>query len=322
MKRTMTTLPCRHIHGRCRQALTQKSVLPLLLMALLLSACATTSEPLQFRPVNAGAAPISDEATDQENKLTNLSHDELITRGNQYLNAGNTSLARLHFSMAFKKDNNSAPAYAGLGEILALNGENQAAHRLFVKALALDEELRQALLTTGKLYRIERNHEQAIVFFNRALETYTNDPEILTELAITYSRAGDEGKAEQLFTQVVDKKPQDPAAHNNLGFSYIMQKKYPAAIATLHKALALTPNDRQTLNNLATAYALNDQTQKALNMFRKTEGEAAAYNDLGYLHMIQGNTDTARSAFEKAMELHPRHYVRAKENLDQLQNEQ
>ncbi len=296
-----------------------KSVVPLVFMALLLSACATTSEPLHYSPVRSAA--MQETAEDQENKMASLSYKELLGRGNQHLATGNTKLALLHFQMALKKQDDSAAAYTGLGETLALSGESQAAHNLLDKALLIDSQNRQALISTGKLYREEKNYAQAEISFNRAMKIYPADPEILTELAITYGRMGKEDKAQLLLIKVVEQKPQDASAFNNLGFNYLLRNNYAEAIKTLQTALAIEPDNSRIQNNLAAAYALNNQSKKAFNLFRKTGSDATANNDLGYLYMVMGMEDTARTFFEKALESHPRHYVRAKENLLLLDNE-
>ena len=292
-----------------------KSLIPLIFTMFLVSACATTSQPLNFQPVRTTG--LQDAAKDEESKLENLAYQELLVRGNQYLSTGNTSLALLHFQMALKKQADSAAAHAGLGETLALNGDNKAAHNFLDKALLIDSQHRQALIATGKLYRAERNYEQAEIAFNRARVIYPADPEILTELAITYGRMGQEDQAQSLLIQVVALKPRDASAYNNLGFNYLLQNNYAEAIRTLQEASAieLTPRIQR---NLAVAYAMDTQPQKAFKLFRKTGSEATAYNDLGYIYMIMGMQDPARVSFIKALELYPRHYVRAKENLNLL----
>ena len=291
----------------------------LILLTLFLPACAATSQPFQYTSASSLAG--KDKREDQENKLKSLSLEELLARGNQYLAGGNSKLAQVHFQMAVKKNGASAAAYSGLGESLALDGEKQAAHQLLTKALAIDDKHRQALIATGKLYRSEKNHGQAEAYFNRARESYPADPEILTELAITYGYLGQEEKAETILHQVVALKPQDSAALNNLGFNYLVRNKYTEAVQTLQMALTLEPGNNRIQDNLAAAYAMLNKSQKAFDLFSQSQGEAAAYNNLGYFYMIQGLKDPAKYALEKALVLNPRHYVRAKENLRRLESD-
>lgn len=315
----MTSRPLQSLANESMKVCPLNSLAFLLLLTLFLPACATTSQPFQYASASSLAG--KDKQEDQESKLKSLSHEELLARGSQYLAGGNSKLAQVHFQMAVQKDGDSAAGYAGLGEVLAMDGEKQAAHQLLAKALAIDGKYRQALISTGKLYQSEKNPEQAEVYFNRALESYPTDPEILTELAMTCGYLGQEERAETLLNQVVTLRPQDPAAHNNLGFNYLLRKKYAEAIKTLQKALALRPDDPRIQDNLAAAYAMNNKSQRAFDLFNQAQGEAAAYNNLGYFYMIQGLKDPAKFALEKALLLNPRHYVRAKENLRRLEND-
>lgn len=291
--------------------------IPILLS--LLAACATTNKHMEY---SSFSRPTGNETReDQENNLKSLSHEELLARGSQYLATRNSKLARVHFQMALNKKNDSVAAYAGLGEALAMDGEKQSAHLMLARALAIDGKNREALLATGKLYQSEKNHEQAEAYFNRARESYPTDPEILTELAITYGALGREEQAEPLLHQVTELLPQNSAALNNLGFNYLLQKKYAEAVKTLQKASALKPDDLRIKDNLAAAYAMNNKSQKAFDLFSQSQGEAAAYNNLGYFYMIQGLKDPAKFALEKALVLNPRHYIRAEENLRRLEDE-
>jgi Flp pilus assembly protein TadD len=298
---------------------TNLRILPLLLILILTSACATTSKSMQNYSFTSGSV-LQDEHEDEKAALEKLSFEELLFRGNQYLKQGNSKLALLHFRMALKKRADSAEAYAGLGETMAGTGSNVSAHAFLDKALFLDNQNRQALLSTGKLYRNERNYKQAEFSFNHALKTYPADPEILTEIAVTYGRMGREDEAEPLLCEVVDLKPGNASAHNNLGFNYLLQGNYPEAIKAFREALRLDPRSSRIQNNLAATYALSSQPEKAFDLFRKTGTKATAYNDLGYIYMILGNKETARESFKKALEFNPRHYVRAKENLSLLEN--
>jgi Flp pilus assembly protein TadD len=105
---------------------------------------------------------------------------------------------------------------------------------------------------------------------------------------------------------------------NNLGFNYLLQGRYTDSISAFSRAIAIDPDNKRTHNNLGAAYALNGNEEKALQIFEKTIGKAAAYNNLGYIYMTQGEWDKAEKSFRHALELNPRFYTRAQENLDRL----
>ncbi len=71
-------------------------------------------------------------------------------------------------------------------------------------------------------------------------------------------------------------------------------------------------------NNLASAHLFRGNEQKALSLFEKTVGPAGSYNNLGFLYLTQGKYKKAEESFEKALELNPTFYVKARKNLDYL----
>jgi Flp pilus assembly protein TadD len=126
------------------------------------------------------------------------------------------------------------------------------------------------------------------------------------------------GFAELLHQKFISLRPDNPSGYNNLGFNYLLQGRYTDAIPLFSRALALEPANMRSKNNLATAFLLNNQEVRALQLFEDTLGKPAAYNNIGYLYMTQGNWDKAEKAFKKALELNPVFYPRAQQNLDRL----
>ncbi len=180
----------------------------------------------------------------------------------------------------------------------------------------------RAMLFLGKMAREQSDLTTALQWLNKAAELRPDDPEILTELAITNDTIGQEHLvfAEPLYKRVVELLPHFATPYNNLGFNYLLQGRYNDAIKTFSKGLSLDSKNPRTKNNLATAYLLNNQTENALALFEDTVGKAAAYNNLGYILMTQGNWDQAEAAFKKALTLSPTFYLRAQHNLEHLRN--
>ena len=77
----------------------------------------------------------------------------------------------------------------------------------------------------------------------------------------------------------------------------------------MEKASSLNPTDLDNLNNLGTAYLLLRRADKAERAFKavlvQDDSYAAAYNGLGLVAVQRGDTDVARSNFEKALQLNP-----------------
>ena len=257
-----------------------------------------------------------------KSNINNLPFAELIKRGNAHLKNGNNQLARLHFSVALNRKPDSAEALIGLGSIFYQEHRLPESNQMFLLALDKNPKNAQAMLFLGRIARERSDLTLALQWLARAAELRPDNPEILTELAITNDTIGQEHLvfAEPIYKRVVELLPNLATPYNNLGFNYLLQGRYNEAIDTFSKALSLDPKNPRTKNNLATAYLLNNQTERALALFEDTVGKAAAYNNLGYILMTQGNWDQAEAAFKKALNLNPTFYLRAQQNLELLKN--
>ena len=95
---------------------------------------------------------------------------------------------------------------------------------------------------------------------------------------------------------------------------------YPQAIDAFLEGSKLKREDRLIKNNLAAAYILNGNEARGLSLFASSIGQAGAYNNVGYIYMVQNRLQKAEAAFVKALELSPSYYVKAANNLDYLKS--
>ena len=257
--------------------------------------------------------------TSVQRKLEDRTYDELIILGDSYRTTGNFQLAELHYFTALKKEPESVPAYTGLGEILLHKGDLTKARSAFKKALELDGNHKRVLLALGRISRGQTDYQAALDYFDRALALEIEDSMVLTELAVTYDQMGELTVAEEYYKQICLLSPDQSSSYNNLGFNYLLQEKYKGSESAFAKALNLDPNSKRIMNNLATALIHLEMEEKALKLFEKSIGKAAAYNNLGYIYMTKGEFEKAEKAFQQALQLNPRLYLRAKDNLTYLQ---
>ncbi len=252
-------------------------------------------------------------------KMADRSLEELIAMGKTHLANTNYRLAGLHFATALEKKPDAVAAHVGLGHALLHSAAPGQANLSYVKALVIDPENIPALVALGRICRGRGDYNSAKYYFDKALAIDADDPEVMTELAITYDVMGQMNLAEPLYQKVRLLKENQAASYNNIGYNYLLQEKYQEAIKTLNHALNLQPANERTRNNLAAAYALSGKEQKALHILETTVGKAAAYNNLGYIYITQGEWAKAEKALKRALELNPQFYVQAKENLSLLQ---
>lgn len=304
----------------CPSLLSKRAmvVLPILLF-LVTTACTPVADPYHQKIAKLTVLEKGDNDTLGE-KIANLPAEELTEKGNIYLGQGNLELARLHFSTALQKKPEAIAPLAGMGQVFFAQGNAIRAKEIFNTVLEKDPTNRTAMLGLSRIARNQGDYSIAEALLERLYESNSDDPTIISELAITYDSIGKEKliKAEPLHQKVLTLQPNKPSGYNNLGFNYLLQGRYSEAIPLFSKALAIDSSNLRTKNNLATAFLLNNEELRALQLFENTLGKPAAYNNIGYLYMTQGNWDKAEKAFRKAMELNPVFYMRAQQNLERL----
>lgn len=293
----------------------------LLLSASVLGLCACTSEVRRVAPQALPALEASSaaSATEERQSIKDLPVEALIQRGNTALAQRNLQLAQIHFVAALEREPGSAAALTGLGRLAGSAGQVSNARAYLNQALGKDPEYIPALLEIGRLNRSLGSCDAAFQNLSMALALQPEHAEVLTELGITYESSGKPELAEPLYQKVVELYPDLPFALNNLGFNYLLQGRYGEAVQTLSRAANLAPKNPRIQNNLAAAHALGGNEIGALNIFKQIDGEAEAYNNLGYLYMSQRRWEKAEGAFRKALTMKPSFYQRAQQNLELLQ---
>jgi Flp pilus assembly protein TadD len=121
-----------------------------------------------------------------------------------------------------------------------------------------------------------------------------------------------------LWTDTIEKFPDDHMAHNNLGLAYDNQGRANEAIGEYKEALRLKPDYAKAHNNLGLAYYDMGRMDEAMVEYKKAislrPGYANAHNNLGIAYYDMGRMDEAIGEYKKAISLRPG-YADAHNNL-------
>ncbi len=300
-----------------------RCLLVALLLSALLSACASSSiNRSSFEPVNTEGISLSPKPPASEDQLINLSAEVLLAKGRVHLSQGNLSLAKIHFLLSIKKAPEELPAYVELARTLEQEMDYDKATNVYGTILKKNPDNLPALIGQGRLKRQQGHAEEALAMLMQVNNIAPTNAVGLNELAITLDSLGKEQLAEKYYLALIGLRPDQPAAYNNLGFNYLLQKRYTKAISNFNLASVKDPQNKLYQFNLATAYALNGQEKEAMKLFEHVLDTAAAYNNLGYIYMTQGRSAEAKDALQNALALNPVYYVRAQENLKQVSSKE
>jgi len=140
--------------------------------------------------------------------------------------------------------------------------------------------------------------------------------------AKAYEAQGDWPKAQETLQKAIEKKPEDPRLHNELGFVYRKRGYYDLAVTEYNKAIKLDPYYIEAFYNRGTLFYTIGEIDKAKTDFEKVisvdKNFAQAFNNLGLIYQLFiKNFDEALASYKKAIEIEPMNPV-YHENLSKL----
>jgi tetratricopeptide (TPR) repeat protein len=162
---------------------------------------------------------------------------------------------------------------AKLRAVLGLETENLAVEAGQVKTLDNNKPASKAAqhLQMAKMLEQKRKYDSALEQLGMALKLDPGSVEIALEIGRLYCRASKPDKAIETV------KPLAPAGNEQLalrafilGKSYRMMKDWAQAEKNLLDALKYNPKDSEALYELGRVYHLQDQKEKALDLYSKS----------------------------------------------------
>ncbi len=127
--------------------------------------------------------------------------------------------------------------------------------------------------------------------------------------AVELARAGQLAEAEAAYKELLDKDPNIPEVHYNLGLVYRQKKDMAAAEAAFLKAIDLRPTYTAAYLELSRTYQNNNQMAKAVELMSKAASEhaddAKLQFGLGEALYNSGKYEESKAAFQKTAQLDP-----------------
>ena len=164
-----------------------------------------------------------------------------------------------------------------------------------------------ALMHEGNVLISVGRPDAALARYNEALEFAEDgeDSEVFFNMGIAYKAKGELPKAAAEYERALELTPQYAEALNNLGNIRKDQKMYDEAIAHLESSIKVFPGNPKTHNNLGTVYAMKGDVNKAELYFAKAVHLQPTYfearQNLGIAYMPQGRLDVAEKELSEAV---------------------
>ena len=151
--------------------------------------------------------------------------------------------------------------------------------------------------------------DDAIIHFQKALETCPNFPEAHFNLGIQFAHIGRIDEAIFQYQKALEANPSYFEACNNLANAFIKTGQINEAISFYRKALDINPDFAEAHYNLAVILSSFGQEEEALIHYKKAlenkPNYLEAHIDLGAILLKAGRIDESIYHFQKALEINP-----------------
>jgi len=239
-------------------------------------------------------------------------------RANQLLQQGNKDEALYYYVRVLEFDEKNEDALNKIGEIHAGQGHYGPAEIAYQLALKLDPKNATALEGLGL---IQLNTDRQAEDKQSLAAAITIDPSLWRAgngLGLIADKMGDYLHARQHYESALKTKPNMPMLMNNLGYSKYLSGDWQGALQLFNEVSILDAKYNPAWLNQGLVYARLGNDTAALQAFMHVLDEADAYNNLGYIYMMNHNPPAAYECLQKAISLSPTYHILANENLKRL----
>ncbi|MDX2117230.1 MAG: tetratricopeptide repeat protein, partial [Planctomycetota bacterium] len=171
------------------------------------------------------------------------------------------------------------------------------------------EDIALENVAKGKTLQNKGQNVQALLAFERAIESNPTLTQAYVGAAQIYQAQGDYATAADRYGQAAELEPRNFDAQYGYGLMLQLLDRVSESIRAYLKALSLKPNDFNTNLNLATAYFQIGEANEALPYARRAvqlnAKSAEARVNLGAIHGALDQNEEAVNEYVQALELGP-----------------
>jgi len=195
-------------------------------------------------------------------------------------------------------------AYFKLGySFFTLRDYENAKKTLFAN-LEIDPNQPQSLKLLGDIYQREKEYEESITYYQKAIKLDSNFYRAHYNLAVSLDYKGDYAAAKKSLEKTIEIKPKYYRAHETLGIINKKTADYTAAIENFLETIDLTRKSYIANYSLAEIYIIKEKYTIAKNYAKEAlsikKNCAPAFYYLGIAEKNLGNIAAAKDAFESA----------------------
>ncbi len=245
--------------------------------------------------------------------------------GRLYYAKGNIDAAEENLKLAIEHDPNLIQAFKTLGIIYKNRGEYNNSINSFKELLDIEENNYFAISMLGENYDLLDNLDDAIIFYERAVELISDDKLksiILSNLGNVYKKKGLYNESLENHLKCLSIDPKNHSFNNNIGTTYVSLlkettgklkvKNYLQAKNYFIKAIELKEDYFIAYSNLISliiSHNILNDLDEAIDIYDRAILQDLVNDELYMLradiYVIQGLFDDARDLYNKALNINP-----------------
>jgi tetratricopeptide (TPR) repeat protein/TolB-like protein/predicted Ser/Thr protein kinase len=216
-------------------------------------------------------------AAQQAERLNDNLAEVHFSVGSVYNATGKSAEAITELKRALQLAPNSDEGYRRLGLAYLASGRKDEAIQAFQKALDVNPYYWLNQNALGGAYAQFGENEKALACFRRVTELEPENFFGYANIGAIYFQEGKYNECIPAFQRALQIQPHF-ALYSNIGTAYYFLKRYNDAVQMFEKAVEMNPNQQVAVGNLADAYRLSGQREKAQVTYDKAI--ALAYKEL------------------------------------------
>lgn len=190
-----------------------------------------------------------------------------IKIADESLALGNSDAAINFYDKAIADDPKNIHARSGRVEALINIGKLDMATQDINIGLKINPKCESLIYSKGKIYLLRGNVNQACKIFQSLPKNF----KALNALGTIYDAERDHKTAQEYYKKAIEINDQYADAYSNLGLSIVLSGgDMVEGIEYLERSMTLPGASQMQKNNLALAYGLNEDYQKALSIYEET----------------------------------------------------
>ena len=246
------------------------------------------------------------------------SNTEAHAKARAALNQRDIDKALYYYVKALEFNPKDIPALMALARLHSAQGNIEATILAYQFILKEEPNNIDAMEGAGlTLLKINRANE-AFAMLKKVNELAPDMPLTIMGIGVYYDLISDFDRANEYYQKAAKLAPKSVKILNNYAYSRYLAGDLDESEDIYKKLLRQSPNHNQGLLNYGLLQARMGKTAEALHTLKKVIDESDAYNELGYIYMMQQDYGKARRLFEMAISSSPTYFDRASKNLEQL----